>query len=64
MLKNKIVEDLHEIRRQMLADAGGDARVLFERMRTLEKEFPDGRITLEQLSGGASAAGAEMARKR
>ena len=47
--KDPIVEEVHEIRRQMMAEFGNDFHKLCEHLRAKEKEHPERYVTVEEL---------------
>ena len=47
--KDPIVEEVHSIRRQMMAEFGDDFHKLCEHLRMKEKEHPDRYVTAEEL---------------
>lgn len=47
--KDPIVEEVHEIRRQMMAEFGNDFHKLCEHLRAKEKEHPERYVTVEKL---------------
>ncbi len=48
MKPDPIVEEIHEIRRKMLEECGGDMDELFERIQAAETRHPDRLVTREE----------------
>jgi hypothetical protein len=53
--KDPIVEEVHEIRRQMMAEFGNDFHKLCEHLRAKEEEHPERYVTVEELKTGRLA---------
>lgn len=53
--KDPIVEEVHEIRRQMMAEFGNDFHKLCEHLRAKEKEHPARYVTTQELKTGRLA---------
>jgi hypothetical protein len=53
--KDPIVEEVHEIRRQMMAEFGNDFHKLCEHLRAKEEEHPERYVTVEELKTGMLA---------
>ncbi len=47
--KDPIVEEVHEIRRQMMAEFGNDFHKLCEHLRAKEQEQPERYVTTDEL---------------
>ena len=47
--KDPIVEEVHDIRRQMMAEFGNDFHKLCEYLRAKEKEHPERYVSVEEL---------------
>ena len=50
--KDPIVEEVHEMRRQMMAEFGNDFHKLCEHLRAKENEHPERYVTVEELKAG------------
>ena len=53
--KDPIVEEVHDIRRQLMVEFGNDFHKLCEHLREKEKEHPERGVRAEELKAGRLA---------
>jgi hypothetical protein len=61
MTKNPILDELHAVRRQLLAEAGGSLDALLDRLQAEEQKSTRPRFSLQRTNGhaGTKSSGAK-----